>query len=69
MYAPNSVPEGPHHIYIFQDQTRPWFKIGESRSPDDRIKNVTWEHPSAAFEYAFIGSLISDNLSDPRDAH
>jgi len=50
MYAPNSVPEGPHHIYIFQDQTRPWFKIGESRSPDDRIKTL-------------LGSILALRLS------
>lgn len=43
MYPPNSVPQGPHHVYIFQDQTRPWFKIGESRRPYDRRKEVTWK--------------------------
>jgi hypothetical protein len=34
------VPEGPHYVYIFQHRTKPWFKIGESRNPISRRKNL-----------------------------
>jgi hypothetical protein len=40
MYVPSSVPKGPHHLYIFQHRSMPWFKIGESRDPDFRRKNL-----------------------------
>jgi len=43
VYNPVSVPNGPHHAYIFQDQTRPWFKIGISRDPDFRRKQLCWD--------------------------
>jgi hypothetical protein len=43
MYNPNSVPDGPHYFYIFQDQTKPWFKLGISRNPDFRRKKLCWE--------------------------
>ena len=36
MYVPGSVPKGPHYLYIFQHRSKPWFKIGESRSPHSR---------------------------------
>lgn len=42
MYAPHQVPEGPHHVYIFRDQTKPWFKIGETRDLEGRRRDVTW---------------------------
>jgi hypothetical protein len=43
MYAPHQVPEGPHYVYILHDQTRSWFKIGETRDVEDRRKIVTWQ--------------------------
>ncbi len=40
MFLPGSVPKGPHHFYIFQHKTKPWFKFGESRDPDGRRRNL-----------------------------
>lgn len=82
MYVPGSVPKGPHHLYIFQHETKPWFKIGESRDPDFRRRKLgrklrSKEYRRWAFEnyygcfyveQAAIGMMKSFGLARVRSA-